>query len=78
MKNGHILHICLVASYLIILVFPGIVAWPVDHILHGNRQVDGWTIGVDVWYYSVIALPIVYLIFIVYYFLRKIRVKANQ
>jgi len=48
-------------------LMPSIIIFPIDFIIEiitKTKIVDGWTYGVMVWLYTVIGLPIMYLIVI--------------
>ena len=53
--------------YASIWLMPSIIIFPIDFIIEiitKTKIVDGWTYGVMVWLYTVIGLPIIYLIVI--------------
>ena len=55
--------------YAVIWLFPGIISYSVDSIIEyfrGFKQIDSWTYGDMWWLYTVIILPIIYLLVILF------------
>ena len=62
------------AVYISILVMPGVVVYPIDwvaELITGIHYVDGWTHGLMVYTALVFLMPVIYIIVLVTYWIKK-------